>query len=365
MNLWSCYSPDYIEAEFNKLKEQVTTVEMWQNVDDYREKFSGFFLEVSSQNCKVQLDEKYRSSYGRINVQNAIFFHYAKRDMLFKKDIFSIENGNIISFKTPTEVKFRDLRVSKRFTYKYQDFKNISFHTDDSEIVHSHILTDVSTTGLSFVVNQKDRNKISKDNKILIVSLTDQNLEEILEARVVYLTPFKLSRESNSELIQIGVEFTSPMDSISYRSISKIVKSKQEKVRGLETSKFNGLNPDEFKRAISVVAQSNKQLALNIKERSEDIDRLRYLTTEMKRTFLLEVNHDLLACAMRMSSKELIFDLLSEVTDSIRDEFLEKLDSSKPASAINKAQDAICKFISEKERSGEIILDPRSYLKIV
>ncbi|EQC47202.1 FliG C-terminal domain-containing protein [Bacteriovorax sp. Seq25_V] len=365
MNLWSCYSPDYIEAEFNRMKEQLETVEMWQTLDDYREKFSGYFTEVSSQNCKIQLDEKYKNAYGRIHVQNPIFFHYPKRDMLFKKDIFTIETGNIISFKTPTEVKFRDLRVSKRFYYKYQDFKNISFHTDDSEIIHNHILTDISTTGLSFVVNQKDRNKISKNNKILIVSLTDQNLEEVLEARVIYLTPFKLSREANSELIQIGVEFTSPMDSISYRSISKIVKSKQEKIKGLDTTKFNGLNPDEFKRAISTIAQSNKQLALNIRERSEDIDRLRYLTIEMKRAFLLEVNHDLLACAMRMSSKELIFDLFSEVTDSIRDEFLEKLDEQKPASAINKAQDAICKFISEKERSGEIILDPRSYLKMV
>ena len=97
----------------------------------------------------------------------------------------------------------------------------------------------------------------------------------------------------------------------------------------------------------------------------EDLDRLRYLTTEMKRNFLLDINHDLLAAALRLSSKELIFDLLSDVTDSMREEFLEKLDVAKPASAVNKAQDEICRLIHNKEKTGELILDPRSYIKYV
>lgn len=365
MKVWTSFDAEYIEGHLNKLKEDVTTIEMWQNLDDLREMFSGFIVASNSLMTKVQLDAKYKSAYGRISVQLPIYFHYKKLDMLFKKDIYTIEEGNIISFKTPSEIKFRDKRISDRFYYKYQDFKNISYMLETSEIIYSSILTDIATAGLSFVVSLKEKNKLSPGSIIRIRGLTDQNLETPLEARVIYVTAFKLDRESKSDLIQIGVQFTSPLDSISYKSVSKIVKTKQLKIRGLETDKFNGLHPEEFNRLLSSIATTNKQLALNIRERSEDIDRLRYLTTEMKRAFLLEVNHDLLATAMRMSSKELVFDLLSEVTTGIKDEFLEKLNVPKPASAINKAQDIISKFISDKEKSGEIILDPRSFIKYV
>lgn len=365
MKMWTSFDIEFIEEHLNKLRDDVTTIEMWQNLDDLREKFSGFISSSNSLTTKVTLDAKFKSAYSKVNVQMPIYFHYQKLDMLFKKDIYSIEDSNVISFKTPSEIKFRDKRISDRFYYKYQDFKNISYTLETSEVIYSSILTDIATAGLSFVISLKEKNKVSAGSIIKIRGLTDQSFEEDLEAKVVYITPFRIDRESRSDLLQVGVQFTSPLDSISYKSVSKIVKTKQEKIRGLETDRFNGLHPDEFNRLLSSIAQTNKQLALNIREASENIDRLRYLTTEMKRSFLMEVNHDLLATAMRMSSKELVFDLLSEVTTGIKDEFLEKLNIPKPSSAINKAQDIICQFISEKEKTGEIILDPRSFIKYV
>lgn len=365
MKMWTSFDVEFIETQLKKLEEDVTTIEMWQNLDDLREKFSGFVSSCTSVTTKVTLDAKYKSAYSKVNVQQPIYFHYSKIDMLFKKDIYTIEDANVISFKTPSEIKFRDKRITDRFYYKYQDFKNISYTLETSEVIYSSILTDIATAGLSFVLSLKEKNKLSPGSIIKIRGLTDQIFEEELEARVVYVSPFKIDRESRSDLLQVGVQFTAALDSISYKSVSKIVRIKQEKIRGLDTDKFNGLHPDEFNRLLTSISQTNKQLALNIREASENIDRLRYLTTEMKRNFLMEVNHDLLATAMRMSSKELVFDLLSEVTTGIKDEFLEKLNVPKPASAINKAQDIICKFIGDKEKSGDIILDPRSFIKYV
>ena len=72
-----------------------------------------------------------------------------------------------------------------------------------------------------------------------------------------------------------------------------------------------------------------------------------------------------MAIALRLSSKELIYDLFSEVTERMQEEFLEKLQNEKPASAVCKAQDEIVKVMREKEKNGEIVLDPRAFVTYV
>lgn len=364
MKLWSCYNSDYIGERFESLIEDVKEFTLWQNFEDSREKFTGVLIKISQESCVLKLDEKYKGAYGRINVQNPLFFHCEDEDILFKRDVFSINNGEI-NFKRPYEVKFRDRRVSDRFYYKYQDFKDVSYTIGASEEVKSAILTDISTAGISFVVDQSERDKLKKDYILSIRTITDQEIPKGHKAQIIDVQPFSLSRESDSKLIRIGCTFIESLDSITYKSIGSVIKKKQQRVKGLDTDKFNGLNPEDFEKTIASIRSKNPQLAANIRDRVEDIDRLRYLTTDMKRQFLLDVNHDLLAASLRLSSKELILDLLSEVTDSIRDEFLEKLDLPKPASAINKAQDEIVKYIRDKEKSGELVLDPRSFVRYV
>ena len=77
------------------------------------------------------------------------------------------------------------------------------------------------------------------------------------------------------------------------------------------------------------------------------------------------MNHDLLAVALRLSSKELIYELFSEMTDNIISEFLEKLQNERPASGVCKAQDQIIKIIRDKEKKGEIVIDPKAFVTYV
>jgi flagellar motor switch protein FliG len=49
----------------------------------------------------------------------------------------------------------------------------------------------------------------------------------------------------------------------------------------------------------------------------------------------------------------------------MQDEFLDKLQTEKPASAVCKAQDEIIKLVREKERTGEIVLDPKAFITYV
>ena len=66
----------------------------------------------------------------------------------------------------------------------------------------------------------------------------------------------------------------------------------------------------------------------------------------MKVGFLKSINHELLAVALRLSSKELVYELFSEVSMNMKDEFLDKLQDEKPASVVCKAQDQIIKEMS-------------------
>ncbi len=364
MKTWSTYNPDYIQERFQDYMNNVTLIKMWQEpLQDSHEVF-GIFTKVSASKIEIQIDEKYLKDSNRISLQKALLFHYDKDDMHFKKDLF-IRDSNIIRFDYPNEVLFRDRRITERYYYKYQDFKSITYSVGEFGERDSDILTDISNAGASFVIPSSKREDIRVGDDIFIFGLTDQELPEKHAARVVYIKPYRISRESDSSLLQVGLQFTADLDSITYNSIGNVIKKKQEKVKGLDTDGFNGLHNDEYRHKIAMIRAQNPQLAANIHERVEDLDRLRYLTTEMKRDFLLDVNHDVLASALRLSSKELIFDLLDEVTDSMREEFLEKLNIAKPASAVNKAQDQICSIIHKKERSGELVLDPRSFIKYV
>ena len=188
--------------------------------------------------------------------------------------------------------------------------------------------------------------------------------------KIIYVTRFSLpegvkDRTNSNELVKVGVDFLQSLESVTYKSISSIVDKKQARTKGLDVKGFNGLMDDEQSRILAKITEDNQALGSNIKDRIEELDSLRFMTNQMKQQFWLEVNQDLLAAALRLSSRELIYDLLIDVTDRIRDEFLEKLDVPKAPSAINKAQDSICEFIRGKVKSGEFVLSPTSFVKYI
>ena len=365
MKLWSCYNVDFIEKKFQDLQAKKSLISIWQLEHNQKQaSFQAYIETFNAESCTMVVPDDQKSGYKQLSFNQPLFFHYEKEDIIFKRDIFTLNNKEI-KFKMPAEVKFRERRSTERFSYRYQDFKNISFKVETEIKPLSYILTDVSLKGASFVIPSEHRNKVNQGDEVSITGITDQEFEGGLSAKVITVTPFFIPREADSQLLRVGIEFSDELDELIYKSIGSVVEKKKSKIKGLITDKFNGLNDEDYQRVIQKISQENKQLAANIQDNVEEIDRLRYLTPEMKVDFLMEVNHDVLAAAMRLSSKEMIMELLSEVTDNMREEFLEKLDVAKPASAINKAQDQIVKLIKDKEKAGELVLDPQSFVKFV
>jgi hypothetical protein len=361
--MWSTYRKDIISSKLTEICELNEVLTLWQSRGSEKVKFSGVLVEVSESNTKILLDPSYKNAEYPITKDETLFIHYAKGDALFKKDTFKTDGLNL-SFKTPVELMMKERRRIERFSFKYQDFKNVTFKTSSSSEnvrVLSCILKDLSTEGLGLVLHETEVKNLRVSDSVYITAISDQKLDSGHLGEICYISPYNVSIEDDTSLYKIGIKFTASLESVTYKSIHSIVEKKQTKLKGMDVSTFNGLTDGDQERILRKISEDNAPMSNNIREQMEIIDTLRYLTTQMKQKFLMEVNLDLLAAALRMGSKELVYDLMSEVTDTMREEFLFKLDNALAPSAINKAQDEIVKFIREKERTGELVLDPSSF----
>lgn len=371
MELYTTFDKKTIFQKLTILKDNELPLLLWQNLSNVREKFQGKISELNEDNIVITL----KKEPDFIVDPDSFIFVHCEVDilLLFKRQNFRLE-GNKITFKTPVEIKLKERRDLERFSYKYQDFKVISFSyinkflPEEKEEIATCTLLDISTSGIGAVLLEPDLKGIRKGLQVTITKITDQEVPSGHKAVIRYIEHFdREDREtekpvnfgncqSQKNLIKIGIEFIDSLESVSFKSIASVISKKQTCSKGLKTDKYNGLSTEEQERILSLIAESNPIMARNIRGRIEDLDRLRYLTSKMKQEFLLDVNITLLARSLRLSSKELIYELLHDVTETIREEFLEVLEQSLPPSAINKAQDEIYEIISKKEKKGEIIL---------
>lgn len=371
MEMWSSFNDEVIQDTIHKAMVDDSKITLWQTKSDQsRDRFYGKLVETSKTEVKIELTGK--EGHNPISATESIFIHCESNGLIFKRENFKLVNG-IISFPYPHEVKLEEKRKIPRFLYKYQDYKVIAFHQKvmnihgvEEEVKFSGTLTDISTEGLSFVVEEEELGALSIGSEVYVTKLTDQELPKEHHAKLVYLQSYVPSRsESRTRFTKVGMKFIDSLESVSFKSISSLVDKKQKRVKGLEVETFNGLHPDDQERVIKKIKSDNPALASNIIDQNEQLDRLRFLTTKMKQDFLLEVNLDLLAGALRLSSKELIFELFNEVSDAVKEEFLHNLANPKAPSAINKAQDKIVAFMLDLEKKGVIVLDSKSYSTLV
>lgn len=369
MKMWSLFKADKI---FQILKESFdgkSTLTLWQHSTQQMFQLKGELVSLGENNCDIALTEKWEE--GQINKEEALYIHCPVKGYIFKREKFAFDTGEI-SFKTPSEVMIPERRRIERFKFRYQDFKSVSFEVrreDELEKFNLNLI-DLSTAGLSLVATAEAVNKFIVGQNIFITHITDQQLNEACTAVVSSISKFGQveglkERTNNLENMRVGVEFKIAMESVSFKSVQSLVNRTQKRTRGLEVDGFNGLNDTEQLRVIKKVGEENPVLASHLLENVENLDRLRYLTSGMKQKFWLEVNQDFLAAALRLSSKELIYDLLNDVTDRMREEFLYKLDTPKSPSAIDKAQRTICDFIHQKEKEGVFVLSAQSFVKYV
>jgi hypothetical protein len=367
MQYWKTHQKELISSYLELILKKKIKFTLWQQHGDHRTVFDAKLIEVSKQLCKLKLNPQ-SENFGLFRPEHAFFIHVPELDIILKKEKFSTLS-EYVEFTIPGSIQVYERRRTRRFSYQYQDHKNITFEsitkdpsTGKPDYTFSCVLIDISTSGAGMVVSKEVSAFLEVGTLVHLLNLTDQKLPAPFKVKVMYKNSYA---NPDSELYKIGLIFDDELDSISYKSISSIVEIKQKKTEGLSKNLYCGLDFEEQVNKLNFIELQNKVLANNLKDNIEYLDKLRYMTTKMKVDFLKSINNDLLAVALRLSSKELIFELFSELTETMQEEFLEKLQNEKPASAICKAQDEILKSIREMESTGEIVLDPTAFITYV
>lgn len=364
MRYWRTYRKTLIQDLLNAAKERGCKFIMWQQYGSNRKVYNVSLDFLAKNEVAFSVDKNSLAKTGAVNPDQPVYFHVKDMDIIFKKAQYNYFGAKLKS-TPPNELQVYEKRRGRRFYYKYQDHKNITFESaarreDGSpEFTLSCVLVDISTSGAGMAVSRKGKDRMHEGMELNLMNLTDQKLPEPFSTRVKYIQRY--SFKDDPDLYKVGLEFADELDSVSYKSINSVIEKKAKRVEGLDRERFCGLDLEEQYKLIGQIEVNNKALANNIKDANDYLDRLRYMTTKMKIEFLQSVSHELLATALRLSSKELIYDLFIELTVNIREDFLEKLGREKPPSAINKAQDEIISFLRKKEATGEFVLDPSAF----
>ncbi len=374
--MWSLFRFNDILHHLGKVRDEQSKITIWQSSTQQLFKLSGTLISLDEKKSTIALEDL----EFELNPEDGLYFHCEKPNIIFKREKYSLV-ANELTFKTPSELMLKEKRRVDRFLFKYQDFKDVRFFyydktdeespDEDKKVQIAFSVVDLSIAGLACIGERKQVSTLEEGSVIYIEQVSDQELDvRPLKAYIRSFIDYETkegvhSTSHGAKQVRLGIEFDHAIDEVQYESVQSIIKRTQKKTKGLDIDGFNGLSEIEMLRVIKKAGEENPVLAAEIIEQSERIDRLRYLTSEMKTIFWTEVNKDILAQALRVASKELIYTLLSDVTDNIRNEFLEELDRPKSMSAISKAQRKICDFIHQREREGRFVLSATSYVKYV
>ncbi|MAZ49591.1 MAG: hypothetical protein CME65_13605 [Halobacteriovoraceae bacterium] len=364
MEYWKTYQKDLIQTYLGLIYENETEFTLWQQIGQERRTYPVKIIEMTKTHTKLKILRLPNNDL--FDDKKSIFCHIPGLDIIFKKDSFT-RIGQYVDFPHPSEVQIYEKRRTRRYYYLYQDHKNITYHSlempnGEPLWMHSSVLVDISTSGAGMVVAKNSIKDLKTGQHLFLINLTDQKLPEPFKMEIIYIEEYN---DKETGLYKVGLKFDDELDSISYQSISSIIKIKQAKSQGLNPELYCGLDFEQQTKILNNIEQKNRVLANNLRDNIEYLDKLRYMTVQMKVDFLKSIEHELLAVALRLSSKELIYELFSEVTERMQDEFLDKLQAERPASAVCKAQDDLLKVIREKESRGEIVLDPTAFITYV
>lgn len=142
-------------------------------------------------NAKLLAGEGQKSSLDKtLNLFDETYLKLAYRESVFKVTIFKID-GNQISILVPDEIKAMELRKSPRKKFKPKDEKMATMSltinlTSNAQASLQFQVIDLSETGMSIVVSDKNLELIHNASKFLLEKLGESQLTFKVPAQLVY-----------------------------------------------------------------------------------------------------------------------------------------------------------------------------------
>lgn len=379
-----------ILALFQAAQAEEAAINFWQlDADQKRTIFNGKFVEINEDKIKIELDIDQGTAIDLERKTN-LFFRVDFQNMIFKRETVILE-GNILSFKTPTEIRLVERRKHVRRPYLYNDHKEISFSAienqpgEKSKLFFGNLL-NISESGVSFIMSEDKFDEFFmgknapldsiSEIKLKVNHLTDQKLAPNFYAKGIFFIRPKAQNQSGERQVRVGLCFDDLIPQLNYISLNETNREKLERekeenaetkniILDLKISGYFGLSIYEQEKLYKdLESKEDKQLP-ELKDNLKLLEQLEYLTKAMKINLFREISISELAMALRLCRKFVIITLLKDVTDNMREEFLHQIQAKQPLGKVLKAQQIVVKYIKDKEKSGDIYLDPDAYKKEV
>lgn len=188
---------------------------LWQNTSGKR-----YIFNIED----IQVNERFMSFGATLSRKMFPFFNsltqtYCKlnyRDTVFKISIINFVD-NTVTFNLPSEVKTLELRANPRQKFKPSEGKFVTIQVA-SELLASATqalkfqVIDISATGLSLVISEKNLKYFESGFSFNITTLMDHELVASQKADMVYYQQFKFkSRGKITSAYRVGLKFHTPL----------------------------------------------------------------------------------------------------------------------------------------------------------
>ncbi|MFZ8934255.1 MAG: FliG C-terminal domain-containing protein, partial [Bacteriovoracaceae bacterium] len=128
---------------------------------------------------------------------------------------------------------------------------------------------------------------------------------------------------------------------------------------------YHGMTVGEQEALYKKLTKEEDKHVEELRTNIESLEQLEYLTKSMKIKLFQEMKVSSLAIALRLCRKFVIISLIKDISENLREEFIYEIQHKQPLSKVIEVQKQLLKYISEKEKSGDIYLDSESFNKEV
>lgn len=185
---------------------------IWHSLEDHRILAKSYVDSV-----KIEDDGSLITIFsygGELKEQKFYFLYNDKSEILFKAEVLGLTN-NKITLKISEKKYLKERRENNRIEFNNISvniiIKTIENEKKNTKRLHEVTISDISESGVSFLVPRSQSLLFSVDNKVILSKIEKMKLPKDIPGRTVHITDLAQNKDSsgNSRLM-VGVKFDIP-----------------------------------------------------------------------------------------------------------------------------------------------------------
>lgn len=324
-------------------------VSFWQTQSKTdRINYTGNIIDVDKKNNRITINIV-------VKEELTLYILYNEQQILFKANVIEVDTkNNLTILEIPDHMGVPKDLVNFHYYFLETDKKKIKINTQDPTTMRpfekTFLMIELHNFGAQFVVEGKDPKEIKvfpDGHTVHVKFITDQKYGNNIDASVL------MSARYNKHYL-VSIEFLQELKKITYANEFKSVNLKESAPKNL------GSGGHEFEKSdiYNQIKLRDPKLATNILENVDYLDKkIRFMSANMKSSFLRQVDLKKLAYCLRLSQPDLVELFLKDTSKTIKEEINHHINTTLKATEIAAYQKEIIDFLREKETMGQFVME--------